>query len=248
MAAMNEDTYVWLLWASAFLVPWLGLYIAVPRVRRRMLWASLFTTPFGLTEPLFVPEYWAPPSLFDLALRTGFDIESLIFCFGIGGVGSALYETVMRSDAAALTRHEPGAREHRYHRLALAAPFISFPLLYPFPWNPIYPAIVAMAIGIAATVACRPDLARRIWLGGALFIGYYGIFLLGLEWSAPGYIARVWDLDALSGVRLGPFPIEEFLFAAGFGGYWSAVYEHFTWRATVRSRGKGIDPVAGYRD
>ena len=25
-------------------------------------------------------------------------------------------------------------------------------------------------------------------------------------------------------------PIEELLFAAGFGMYWSGVYEHFTWR------------------
>jgi len=52
-----------------------------------MLWASLFTMPFGPTDPLFVPEYWSPPSLFDLARTTGFDIESLIFCFDIGGIG-----------------------------------------------------------------------------------------------------------------------------------------------------------------
>lgn len=45
---------------------------------------SLATAFFGLTEPLFVPEYWNPPTLFDLAQRTGFDLESLIFCFGIG--------------------------------------------------------------------------------------------------------------------------------------------------------------------
>ena len=51
----------------------------------------MFTTPFGLTEPLFVPEYWLPPSLFDLAENTGFDIESLIFCFAIGGMGAVFY-------------------------------------------------------------------------------------------------------------------------------------------------------------
>lgn len=38
----------------------------------------------GFTEPLFVPAYWNPPTLFDLAQRTGFDIESLIFTFAIG--------------------------------------------------------------------------------------------------------------------------------------------------------------------
>ncbi len=45
----------------------------------------------GLIEPVFVPIYWNPPSLFELARRTSFDIESLIFTFAIGGTGVALY-------------------------------------------------------------------------------------------------------------------------------------------------------------
>jgi hypothetical protein len=64
---MIPDQYVWLLWSTAFLVPWAALFAWFPRHRRSMVWASLFTTPFGLTEPLFVPEYWSPPSLLDLA-------------------------------------------------------------------------------------------------------------------------------------------------------------------------------------
>jgi hypothetical protein len=36
-------------------------------------------------------DYWNPPSLFDLARTSGFDIESLIFSFGIGGIGAVLY-------------------------------------------------------------------------------------------------------------------------------------------------------------
>ena len=85
---MIPEQYIWFVWSTAFLIPWALLYIAFPAYRRAMVWASLFTMPFGLTEPLFVPEYWSPPSLFNLALRTGFDIESLIYCFGIGGVGA----------------------------------------------------------------------------------------------------------------------------------------------------------------
>ena len=69
---MIPETYVWLVWSSAFLVPWAVAYLAFPAHRRVMLWASLFTMPFVLMEPLFVPEYWSPPSLFDLARRTGF--------------------------------------------------------------------------------------------------------------------------------------------------------------------------------
>jgi len=196
-----------------------------------MVWASLFTTPFGLTEPLFVPEYWLPPSLFNLAERTGFDIESLIFCFGIGGIAAVFYNLLtgrkprnIRPEA----RHKP---LHRHHAKALASPFATFPLLYFLPWNPIYPAILAMVVGVVCNILCRPDLKSKTWIGGVLFLGYYAIFLVGLEWSAAGYIERVWNLAALSGWGIGFMPVEELLFAVTFGMYWSGVYEHFTWRA-----------------
>lgn len=232
---MISETYVWLVWSSAFLVPWAIAYIAFPAHRRAMIWASLFTMPFGLTEPLFVPEYWSPPSLFDLAQRTGFDIESLIFCFGIGGIGAILYNilTQPRRDSTSMVERQQA--RHRFHFWALAAPFFTFPILYVFPWNPIYPAIVAMVIGAIATMLCRPDLIHKTWIGGLLFLGYYVVFLLGLEWTAPGYIARVWNLDALTGLAIVGMPLEELLFAFTFGAYWSGVYEHFTWKTLTAS-------------
>lgn len=201
-----------------------------------MLWASLFTMPFGLTEPLFVPEYWSPPSLFDLAVNTGFDIESLIFCFGIGGIAGVFYNLITGRVPRPVEAAERRIPLHRHHYKALSAPFIAFPLLYFFPWNPIYPGIVAMIIGLVANVLCRPDLARKTWIGGILFLVGYAVFLAGLEWSAPGYIDRVWNLAALSGWKAGFMPVEELLFATAFGMYWSGVYEHFTWRKQAPDR------------
>ena len=225
-----SDQYVWLLWSSAFLIPWVIVYQLFPVQRGAMLWASLFTMPFGFTEPLFVPEYWMPPSLFDLAENTGFDIESLIFCFGIGGIGSVFYNLLSKKIPQTMSDCVHHHVLHRYHYIALASPFIVFIVFYFFPWNPIYPSILAMFAGAVATMLCRPDLKRKTWIGGLLFLVYYAIFLVGLEWSAPGYIDRVWNMDVLSGITVGFMPIEELLFAIGFGMYWSGVYEHFTWR------------------
>ncbi len=233
---MIAEQFVWLVWSSAFLAPWLVAYAAFPRHRKAMWWASLFTTPFGLTEPLFVPEYWSPPSLFDLARTTGFDIESLIFCFGIGGIGAVLYNLLTGRELGAVPARERRSSRHRLHLWALATPFIAFPILYPLPWNPIYPAIVAMVLGALAAILCRPDLSRKTWVGALLFLGYYTLFLLGLEWTAPGYIERVWNLTALSGLEIAGFPIEELLFAAAFGAYWAGVYDHFTWQKLVPAR------------
>ena len=223
------DHFVWLVWSSAFLLPWAIVYATFPAHRRAMRWASLFTAPFGLTEPLFVPEYWNPPSLLDLAQRTGFDIESLIFCFAIGGIGAVLYNVFTGTRTAAVSHAERCSPRHRYHRYALAMPFIVFPLLYFLPWNPIYPGIVAIATGTVATLWCRPDLVTKTWVGGILFLVFYTIFLTGLELSAPGYIDRVWNLKALSGITILDMPAEELLFALTFGMYWSGTFEHFTW-------------------
>ena len=77
---------------------WLIIYISLGsgKEKKEMFVVSLWTSLLGLTEPLFVPEYWSPPSLFDLAMRTGFDIESLIFSFGIGGIAVILYGRIDR--------------------------------------------------------------------------------------------------------------------------------------------------------
>lgn len=199
-----------------------------------MLRASVLTAPFGLTEPLFVPEYWAPPSLFDLALRTGFDVESLIFSFAIGGVGAVLVNVLTRRRSDPVEAAERTAWRHRLHPWALVSPALIFAALAPLRWNPIYPGILALLGGAVLTAWCRPDLRRSTGLGGAAFVGYYTVFLTGLELTAPGYIERVWNLDALSGPRLGFMPLEELLFAAGFGAHWAGAYEHFTWRRPVR--------------
>jgi hypothetical protein len=224
--------YAWAVWSGAFLLPWLGLWLLAPASRSVMWRASLATTPFGLTEPLFVPAYWNPPSLFDLAQKTGFDLESLVFCFAIGGVGSVLYNVLTRRQPAIIPVRERESDRHRRHRAALFVPIVTFVGLYWLPWNPIYPAIVAMATGGVATAACRPDLARKSLV---VFLGYYATFMAALLVFVPGYIERVWNLPQLTGIRVFGIPVEELLFGFTFGVYWTSVYEHLPWRATPQA-------------
>lgn len=225
--------YVWLIWASAFLLPWVLLYALFPRHRAAMWWASIFMAPFGLTEPLFVPEYWNPPSLFELARRTGFDIESIIFSFAIGGIAAVLYNIITRKRLEPLRSEGPHHSRQRWHRWALATPFALFPILYALPWNVIHAAIATLIAGAIAAVLCRPDLKANTLVGGVLFLVIYTIFLLGLKWSAPGYIEQVWNLAALSGISIYGLPIEELSFGFAFGLFWAGVYEHFTGHRSV---------------
>lgn len=52
-------------------------------------WASLSCSVLGITEPLFVPEYWVPPSVLSFYR---WDLESFIFCFAVGGIASVVTE------------------------------------------------------------------------------------------------------------------------------------------------------------
>ena len=222
--------YVWFAWATAFLLPWGLLYWLAPSSRGHMVRVSAATSLLGLSEPIFVPKYWNPPSLFDLAQRSGFDVESFIFCFAIGGIGCVLYNAIARQDLRPMGIAARHSRRHRFHALALMLPYLSFPLLYTTGWNPIYPGIGALAIGAFATIACRPELGRKTLIGGALFVALYALFMAGLVAFTPGYIERVWNLPALSRVLILGIPLEELAFGFAFGMYWSSLYEHFSWR------------------
>lgn len=180
----------WLVWATALMLPWALLFTAQPGLRRPMLSASALTAPLGLTEPLFVPAYWNPPTRFGQAQRTGFDRGSLVFGSAIGGLGVAGYRALAAVPLTVLEHRARSSPRHRWHLLALASPVLVFVALIALSWNPIHPAILAMGAGAAATVLCRPDLWRIALLGGGVFLGLYGAFLLWRKWLWPGDTRR----------------------------------------------------------
>jgi hypothetical protein len=195
-----------------------------------MLRVSLYTGLLGLTEPLFVPRYWDPLTLFDLAHRTGFDLESLLFSFSIGGIVFAAYELLFHVGPVESIATERDKGLHRQHTLALLwAPVLFGILTVTTRLNPIYVSAIALVAGFFATLYCRRDLwAKMIVSGGLFFVIYFFVFAL-FNVVFPGYVVAVWNLKAISGIRVIGVPLEELMFAFTFGLYWSSVYEHFTW-------------------
>lgn len=193
--------YEWLTFSLILLGAWFVIFTVKPSVRKKMFWTSLFTMPFGLTEFLFVPEYWSPPSLFDLAARTGFDIESLIFTFAVGGIAAVLHETVWQTGHKKMTEKEMHSKRHNFHLLALTSPVILFILLQMSAGlNPIYSASIAMFVGGTASILCRPDLNKKVWAGGGLLVVFYFIFFLFFNLAYPYIVQKLWNLSAISGI------------------------------------------------
>ena len=53
------------------------MYGLFPQHRPVMWRASMIMLPFELTEPIFVPEYWNPPSLFELTQKLASTLKAL---------------------------------------------------------------------------------------------------------------------------------------------------------------------------
>lgn len=237
-------SYAYALWTLILIIIWLVVFLGLRNrlSRRKMLATSLVTMPLGLTEPIFVPEYWNPPTLFHLAATTGFDLESLAFSFAVGGLASTLYDRIVPTQPAPVTCEERHRPRHRWHRVAMSSPVVSFLVLYWLDWfNPIYSAILALLIGGVFASYCRPDLMRRMMAGGAIFALFYFVFFVTLVQSYPYYVEQVWKLDAISGVLFAGIPVEEILFALSLGFLWSNAYEHATW---IRKHSAGQSPSA----
>ena len=226
--------YIWLIWSLILIAIWLVIYVSLSsgKEKKEMIVVSLWTSLLGLTEPLFVPEYWSPPSLFDLAMRTGFDIESLIFSFGIGGIAVVLYGRIFRRQDVSMSAKEHNLSRHKFHIwMLLSATAVLVALLLTTDLNPLHSSIIAMIVGGLATWYCRTDLKKKMIVSAFLFLALYFVYFWTLIVIAPvGYVENVWNLEALSGILIIGIPLEELLFALSFGFIWSSIYEHFAWK------------------
>tara|TARA_R110001592_G_scaffold336019_1_gene621125 strand:+ start:27341 stop:28045 length:705 start_codon:yes stop_codon:yes gene_type:complete len=228
---MMNMQYTYLVWSLLLLLIWLVVFIAQKKTQRvRMMTMSIGTAPLGLSEPLFYPDYWFPPTLFRLGETTGFDIESLIFSFAVGGLASSLFGVSDKFELEPLTEHGKSSKRHRYHKFLLSTPLWLFLILEGLTaWNAIYTASLSLLGGAIATVICRPDLLLQAIKGALIFTGFYFLFFSAMAFSHPDFVPLYWNHANISGIQVIEVPVEELLFAFSLGAMWSAFYEHKQW-------------------
>ncbi len=225
----------WLASSLILLIIWFVIFLSKPKLRREMFFVSLFTMPLGLTEPLFVPEYWSPPSLLNLASKTGFDIESFIFAFSIGGLSTVIYHFFVKMKYKKMSDKEISKEKKTIHFLSLISPILVFLILSIFiNLNPIYSAILSLFAGGILTITCRKDLLKNSLIGAIVFSLFYFLFFLLVDLLYPRFISEVWNFSTISGILIVGIPIEEILFAFGVGIMWSGVYEHFKFYKSIK--------------
>src|SRR5215467_12011244 len=97
---MNEH-FSYLVGALLFDAAWLACYLIGKRYSPQIIWGTVVTAPLASTSFLFVPQYWTPPSLFDLDARFLVGIEDFLLASVVVGIASVVGELLLKEKLAA---------------------------------------------------------------------------------------------------------------------------------------------------
>ena len=168
------------------------------------------------------PGYWEPKTLFNIgAITKGLAVEDILFMFFIGGIATVLYEYCFHRRIAV----QRGDRRHHYRALVFALVVALFFLLF-FPVNVMYTLIVFSFAGAIIIWIEREDLILHSLLGGVLLFVLYPLLFYTFNIFFPDFVIHAYHLSNVSGILIAGIPLEELLYAFGFGMFWAPIYEY----------------------
>ena len=208
--------YVYLIGTGIYALLWVILFFIRKDLRRKMFFASLFAAPLGISERLFIPNYWIPQFQAIYLFKDLF-LESFLFCFFLGGVVSVIYQVLFGEKLFEIKDINP--------LLTLIAPilFLTY-FLRIFKVNLMYYVFSSMFIGSFFVLFRMREKSKKIIYSAIINTLLYSIFYFILWYSFPELPAS-YQFQNLSGLLIGGIPIEEFLWIFSFALYWTPIYE-----------------------
>ncbi len=131
--------YVYLIGTGVYAIIWLIFFTVRKDLRTKMLLTSLFSAPLGISEFLFIPEYWVP-QFQTIPLFKELFLESILFCFFLGGVISVIYQVLSKEKLFEFGKVNP------FLTLIAPALFLTY-FLKISNLNPIYYVFFSMLLG-----------------------------------------------------------------------------------------------------
>jgi lycopene cyclase-like protein len=214
--------YSYLVGVLIFGAAWVLCSILGKQYRAEIRWGTLISAPMALTSLLFVPQYWTPPSLFDLDLKIRVGIEDVLWAAAVGGIASIIGEILLRERLARMR----GLPRKRHFTPFVVVVVVFIALEFWHPGKTIYNTIVAFAVGALVIAYLRSDLVPTMFVGAVSFaVLYFALFLCFL-FLYPEFVPRYYNVPNLLGIYVVSVPVEELLFAATGGAIWSVAYEY----------------------
>lgn len=212
--------YVYLIGVFIYALIWIILFFLRKDLRKKLFLSSLFCAPLGISEILFIPEYWIPKFKV-IHLGDELFLESLLFCFFLGGVVAVSYQIIFKEKLLKTEKINP--------ILTLIAPIIF--LLYfinPFKTNLMNYVLSSLFLSSLVTfIFLKKREIKIIFLSAILNTTFYAIFYFSL-WYSFYELPASYQFQNLSGILIGGIPIEEFLWIFSFSLFWMPMYE--IWR------------------
>ena len=219
---MQNYHYSYLVGALIFGAAWLACYLIGKSCRAEIRWGTLISAPMALTSILFIPQYWTPPSLFNLDQKIKVGIEDFLWAAAVGGIASVVAEILLKERLSALRK--VARKRHFAPFIAVAVVFTALQLLHP--GKTIYNTIIAFAIGAVVIAVLRSDLIPTMLIGALSFTALYFVLFLLVLFLYPEFVQRYYAISNLLGIYVRGVPIEELLFAGTGGAIWSVAYEY----------------------
>jgi len=219
---MQNYHYSYLLGALIFDVAWLACYVVGKNYRAAIRWGTLISAPLALTSILFVPQYWTPPSLFDLDQKIRVGIEDFLWAAAVGGIASVVAEILLKERLSVIRK--AARKQHFAPFVVVVVVFIALELWYRD--KTIYNTIIAFAIGAVVIAYLRSDLIPTMLIGALSFTALYFVLFLVVLLLYPDFVRRYYNIAHLLGIYVRGVPIEELLFAGTGGAIWSVAYEY----------------------
>src|SRR5258708_22358717 len=119
----------------------------------------------ALTSIFFVPQYWTPPSLFNLDQKIRVGIEDFLWAAAVGGIASVVGELLLKERLATM-RSRPRKRHYAPFAVIVVI-FIALELWHSY--TTIYNTIIAFAVGAVVIAFLRTALVLSM-LAGALSV------------------------------------------------------------------------------
>lgn len=219
--------YAYLAAALLFFIPWLFIYLRLPRHRLAMIVLGLGAVWIGLLAEYlwWTYDWWHPLTI----TGTRLGIEDIIMCFTHLGIGLFAYKALFNTESDGrfsfdyFLIYKGFLRFSRWFIISFGTTFIIFYLAH---LSSFWATIVGMAVAASYVFLKRPDLSHAMILTSLI------TFLIGLlVYSSlipfsQGYIQKLWDLKNLSGIFLLGVPIEDLIWYALLGLFLGGGYEY----------------------
>jgi len=239
---MPTYQYSYFIGTMIFAAAWDVCFWIGKSYRPQMIWGTIVSAPFALTSLLFIPQYWTPPSLFNLDTRFHVGIEDFLWAGSVGGIASILGEYILK---------ERLAETRRTHREIHYAPFVVVGILFLALqlWHPnktIYNMVISFVVGAIVVAVKRPDLIRLMLTGALNFTVLYFLLFVYFLILYPDFVQRYYTLQNFLPIpHILGVPIEELMFASTGGAIWSVAYEYLQGYRLTSAQGVHLARVHG---